>query len=149
MSNSNKLDKWDIRFLRLAKLIASWSKDVRTRVGAVVVDDKHRIISAGFNGFAAGVPDKIESIENRKLKLDMTIHAEENALLFAQQDVTGMTMYVTPYMPCSRCAAKIIQSGIKTVVAPTPPIDCDWMESFKISKRMFKEAGVDLILDES
>ena len=145
----SKLDHWDKRFLHLAEMIATWSKDVRTKVGAVIVDEKHRIISTGFNGFPHGISDKIESIENRKLKLEMTIHAEENALLFSQQTVVGMTLYVTPYMPCSRCAAKIIQSGIKRVVAPVPEDGCDWMKSFNLSKRMFEEAGVALILEEN
>ena len=37
--------KWDNRFLVLAKLIGSWSKDPSTKVGAVIVDGKKNSIS--------------------------------------------------------------------------------------------------------
>jgi len=35
----------------LARLVASWSKDQSTQVGAVIVDQDKRIVSTGFNGF--------------------------------------------------------------------------------------------------
>ena len=49
--------KWDKRFLELAKLVGSWSKDPSTKVGAVIVDCNNRIISVGYNGFPKGVKD--------------------------------------------------------------------------------------------
>ena len=51
------LTKWDNRFLELAKLIGSWSKDPSTQVGAVIVDNNNRILSIGFKGFPKGVED--------------------------------------------------------------------------------------------
>ena len=35
--------KWDKRFLELAKLVGSWSKDPSTQVGAVIVDDNKKL----------------------------------------------------------------------------------------------------------
>ena len=53
----------------LAKHIGSWSKDPSTKVGAVIVDDKNRIVSVGYNGFPRGVEDseKDFAIERRSM----------------------------------------------------------------------------------
>jgi len=134
------ISKWDRRFYNLAVHISSWSKDESTRVGAVIVDNKKRIISVGFNGFPAGVDDTITS---RDQKLRRTVHAEVNALSFAAQSVEGCTMYVT-HAPCANCAAIIIQHGIASVVFPEPEDGFleRWGESYREALSMFKEAGV-------
>ena len=49
--------KWDNRFLVLAKLIGSWSKDPSTKVGAVIVDQDNKIVSVGYNGFPKNISD--------------------------------------------------------------------------------------------
>ena len=41
---------WDQYFMGLAHLSAMRSKDPNTSVGAVIVDDKHRVVSIGYNG---------------------------------------------------------------------------------------------------
>lgn len=38
------ITKWDARFLDLAALVASWSRDPSTQVGAVIADGINRII---------------------------------------------------------------------------------------------------------
>lgn len=48
------LKKWNMRFLEMAKMVGSWSKDPSTQVGAVIVDDDRRVISLGYNGFPKG-----------------------------------------------------------------------------------------------
>lgn len=133
------MTKWDTRFIDLAKLVASWSKDPSTQVGAVIVDKDKRIVSTGFNGFPQGVDDEVT---DRDIKLLRTIHAEENALLFARRDVTGMTVYVTR-PPCARCAAKLIQSGVSRVVYPLPPVDFveRWGNEMREANAMFSQVG--------
>ena len=111
-------DKWDLRLIGLAKHVAQWSKDPSTQVGAVIADEKHRVLSLGFNGFARGVRDLAERLENREIKYDMIIHAERNALLFANASVDGASVYVWPLLPCAQCAATLIQAGIAEVIAP-------------------------------
>jgi dCMP deaminase len=49
--------KWDLRFLELAKHIAAWSKDPSTQVGCVVVGADREIRSTGFNGLPRGIED--------------------------------------------------------------------------------------------
>src|SRR4030067_2638115 len=105
-------NKWDLRFINLAYHISNWSKDPSTKCGAVITHG-NRIVSLGFNGFPAGVLDHDDRLLDRELKYKMVLHAEVNALLFAGTDLSDCTLYVVPMAPCSRCAAQIIQSGIK------------------------------------
>jgi len=137
-------NKWDLRLLGLAEHVAEWSKDPSTKVGAVIADKKHRVLSLGFNGFARGVKDLAQRLDDRETKYDMIIHAERNAILFANASVDGATIYVWPLLPCAQCAATVIQSGILEVVAPK--IDAErakrWSEQINLAHTMFKEAGV-------
>ena len=50
-------DKWNKRFMELAFLIASWSKDPSTKTGAVVVGPDREIRATGYNGLVRGVDD--------------------------------------------------------------------------------------------
>jgi len=140
--------KWHRRFISLADHVAQWSKDPSTKCGSVIVDNKQRIISLGYNGLARGVKDLPERLLTRELKYELTIHAEENALLFANgKNLEGCTLYVTPLPTCVRCASKVIQSGISTVVAPVLPKHLveRWGDSVELSKEIFKEANVRFI----
>lgn len=137
--------KWDRRFLELAQLISSWSLDPSTKVGAVIVDEKRRIISAGYNGLPIGVEDTYERLNNRELKYKLIVHAERNALLFAERSVKGCVIYTWPFMPCATCASMIIQSGVTRVVAPYSD-NPRWVEDFKLAEELFLEAGVELTL---
>ena len=141
-------EKWDIRFLEMAKLVASWSKDPSTQTGAVIVDDRRRVISVGFNGFAQGVQDKPEEYNNRELKYKKIVHCERNAIIFAQRSLENCTLYTWPFMSCSVCAGMVIQTGITRCVAPEIPehLRERWAEDMAISTQMFEEAAVDVRL---
>ena len=136
---------WDMRFLNMAKLVASWSKDPSTQCGAVITDTNHRLISVGFNGFARGVDDMPERLQDRDIKLKLMVHAEENALLFARQSLEGCTMYTWPMMMCSSCMSKAIQAGIRRHVTLRND-NARWNESFKLSTQIANEAGIYLSL---
>ncbi len=133
--------KWDKRFLELAKLVGSWSKDPSTQVGAVIVDDDHVVVSLGYNGFPRGVKDSQERLLDREKKYDIIVHAEVNALAFATRPVKGCTLYTWPFEPCSRCAGLIIQSGIKRVVSVIQN-DERWKKNFMLARQLFKESGI-------
>ena len=136
--------KWHYRHMAAAELVASWSKDPSTKVGARIVDAQHRVISEGFNGPPRGVND--DPAIDRETKLRRTIHAEKNAILFAQRDLTGATLYVT-HFPCSQCAAFIVQAGIKQVVTrpPAPAFFERWKGDIEEAERIFADAGVDWV----
>lgn len=137
--------KWDLRFLDLAGHISEWSKDPSTQVGAVIVDDKKRIVSIGYNGFPVGIEDSIEKLQNRETKYKIIVHAERNAILFANRPLDGCTMYTYPFMPCSVCAGMIIQAGIKRVVSYRTE-NKRWIDDFAVTMEMFDEAGVELVI---
>lgn len=137
-----KSTKWDERFIELAELVGSWSKDPSTQVGAVIADENNRIISIGFNGFPQHITDN-ERLKDREAKYNIIVHAEANAILFANRDLKGCSIYTYPFQPCSRCAGLIIQSGIKRVV--TVKNDNDrWKQDFNTAEQMLIEAGVSL-----
>lgn len=136
--------KWDVRFMRLAHEVASWSKDPSTKVGCLLVKDK-KVVSLGYNGLPAGVEDSLERLQNRDLKYEMTVHAEVNAVTTAALhgvSTDGCTAYVT-FHPCSRCAAVLINAGIATVVVSAHDINCDrWLDSFRLASSLLNEAGI-------
>jgi dCMP deaminase len=111
---------WDEYGMSLASAVAAKSKDPSTQVGCVILDSENRVVSTGYNGLPRRVPDDATILDNREIKLNLVLHAEENALLFARQSLEGCTAYVWPMPPCSRCAAKLAQVGIMRVVAPKP-----------------------------
>lgn len=137
------MNKWDTRMLDLASLVATWSKDPGAQVGAVIVDGNNRVVSLGFNGFPRAVRDDNGILQDRGRKLMRTIHAEENALLFAQRSVEGMTVYVNAH-PCARCTAKLIQAGIRRVVCSRLDDDFEarWADEFEEAATMMAEARV-------
>lgn len=138
------MNKWDNRFLQLAEHVSAWSKDPRTKVGAVVVNQHKQVIGLGFNGFPRGVFDSDLRYENRETKLLLVAHAEQNALDNCFTDPRGSTIYTTLY-PCYHCAKGIIQRGVQRIV--TRPFDrsrCGAPLHLDVSEVMFKEAGVEI-----
>lgn len=134
--------KWDRRFLEMAGLVASWSKDPSTQVGAVIVRPNKTIVSVGYNGFPRSVRDDGLLYQDRAVKLLRTVHAEVNAILTANQPVKGCTLYVSPLHPCANCTGIIIQAGIARVVAHMPAVPDAWQDNFRAAQQMFDEARV-------
>lgn len=139
------MNHWDRRFMELARVIAGWSKDPGTQCGAVIVKDR-RILGTGYNGLPAGIEDRYDRLMDRDLKLHLTLHAEDNAILNAVTPVRGASIYIWPMPPCAHCAARIIQVGIVRVVAPSPPREQAerWHQSLMLSSEVLREAGVSL-----
>lgn len=142
-------DKWDRRFLDMARLIASWSKDPSTQTGAVIVTPRGAGVSWGYNGLPMHVEDTSERLNNRDLKYKMIVHCERNAIIFAEKSLMGCILYTWPFMSCAVCAGMVIQSGIKTCVAPSfdgiaPDLLARWKPDFELTAQMFTEAGVGL-----
>ncbi|MEX0598332.1 MAG: dCMP deaminase family protein [Candidatus Paceibacterota bacterium] len=140
----NRVEKWDLRFLQLAKNVATWSRDPSRQVGSVIVRSDKSIVSLGYNGFARGVNDTTERYENRDQKYELIVHAEVNAVISSRQSVDACTLYSSLY-PCSRCAAIIINSGIKRVVSYKPP-ENDSKVNFDLTTTQFNEAQLEVAL---
>ena len=123
------MDKWDKRFIEMAKLVATWSScyQENRQVGAVIVKDK-RIMTTGYNGAPSGIKNckargeclrrKLNVASGTKLELCYAVHAEQNAIAQAAKlgiSVDGATLYCT-HQPCVMCAKIIVNSGITRVV---------------------------------
>ena len=143
---------WDRRWIELATLIGSWSKDRSRGVGCVFVGSANQILSTGYNGLPRGLNDDVEQRHERPEKYDWFEHAERNAIFNAARTGTalqGSTTYASLF-PCTACARAIIQVGARTLVAHTPDLDDErWGREFEVSVSMLKEAGVTLRLLES
>ena len=141
------INKWNKRYLSLAKEVSEWSKDPNTKVGAVVVGSKGQILSQGYNGFPRGIADSPTRLKNRDIKLSFIVHAEMNAIYnatYSGVSLDGSTIYIYGLPACSECAKGIIQVGIKKVVVSKQCIEArpHWNESWKKSTAMFAEAGI-------
>ena len=105
---------WDDYFSIMALFVRTRSPDESTRHGCVIVDDKNKIVSIGYNGYAHGV-DESKMPKTRPEKYPPILHADENAILNSNKSLEKATMYITG-TPCEHCWAQIIQKGISRVV---------------------------------
>jgi len=137
-------EKWDKYFLRIAREVATASKDPSSKVGAIVVRDR-RVLSTGYNGFPRSVADD-DRLRDRAMKYDRIVHAEMNAAIYAGRECIGSTMYMFGFKgaPCINCAKHLIASGIVRVVSSGQEIPDRWGASIEESTDLFYEAHVGL-----
>jgi dCMP deaminase len=130
----------------LALEVASWSKDPKGGVGAVLVDERKRVVGLGFNGFPDRIPDDDALLRDADAKLPRMIHAEMNAVLNATRSVHGSALFTT-LTPCAECAKLIIQAGIGAVYRLPHPTDRHrrWERSFRVAEEIFAEASVPVV----
>ena len=139
------MSNWTDQFwLGMAKKYADeGSKDPSTKVGCVIVRPDKTPCSWGTNGFPQGIADTEERLNDRATKLDLTIHAEMNALLFAPERVVGYTIYTT-FAPCIRCAVNIIQAKLSRCVFITSD-NPRWKEEQARSVLLMLEGGLEVL----
>ena len=136
--------KWDIRYLRLAREVSTWSKDPSTQTGAVIVRPDGSVCSTGFNGFPQGMPDDPALYANREEKYSRVVHCEINAQIFSRDDsLRGCTLYTWPFASCDRCCVQMLQAGIARFVWPEPDAEklARWAEAFIKTKKYITESG--------
>lgn len=122
---------WDEYFLGIARAVAERSDCDRSKVGAVVVNDR-RIRATGYNGApskspgCATCPRRTSSAEPGVSSYSsgatrcVAVHAEANALLYCnREDLVGATIYITRE-PCVDCSKLIAAAGVVRVVTPLP-----------------------------
>ena len=140
-----EINNWDLRFMQMAALVASWSKDPSTKCGAIITRANNTIVSTGFNGFPRGVEDCPKILNNREEKYLRTVHAEANAILHSRESLDGCSIYMQPFGPCSNCACLIIQSGISKVFYIDNTTPKRWRDSVNNSKVMMENANIQVI----
>ena len=141
------MKKWADRYMKLAQVISTWSKDPSTKVGAIVVGHNGEILSQGYNGFPRKIKDTNNRLNNRSKKYKYIIHAEMNAIFNASLNGVSLqnsSIYIYGLPICHECAKGIIQVGIKKVIIHKQIKD-NWQESCQIAQEMLIEAGVTII----
>ena len=120
---------WDEYFLQLASAVSVRADCTRSKVGAVLVDSFHRVLSVGYNGAPSGATGCLTAgaCPRGRLSYDelpplgdygtcIAIHAESNAILFADpKRRKGSVLYITR-SPCTGCHQLILKEGIKEIV---------------------------------
>lgn len=147
---------WDQTWMAVANTIAMRSKCVNRQVGAVIVDQSNRPVAVGYNGppanfVAAGSCDEFcprAGSQNRGGSYDncVSVHAEANALLFADRRLfEAATIYVTN--PCCwDCAKLISNSGIGRVIMQVS--DADAHASWEKSLDLFAACSISVEITE-
>lgn len=127
------------------------SKDPKTKCGSVIVGKKLQIISKGFNGYPMGWSDTpIASHETRERFGAGVIHAEHNALIFADpMRLDGSSIFITK-TPCTHCAAlisqyKAIYGGPVAIYCPPVLADSAWNDDVEYMTRELAKCGIEVI----
>ena len=119
---------WDDYFLEIAKVVASRSTCIRKNVGAVIVDERKKIKSTGYNGPPHNVKSCLEKGHCFRIKNNIesgtqyetcrSIHAEQNAIIQAGEEKSmGASLYVYGHdFVCILCKRFILQAGIVRVI---------------------------------
>lgn len=142
--------KWDLRFLELAKHVSIWSKDPSTKCGAIIAKNK-KVLGIGYNGFPAGTDDNPAIYADRPRKIARVVHAELNAVYAALktgEELAGATLYTYPpglAPTCDRCAAHVIQAGIRRIVFFKEDNEFTRRWSPEEALQLYKEAGVEIV----
>ena len=105
---------WDEYFMSMTLLISIRSSCHRLHVGCIIVKN-NRVISAGYNGFIAGLPHNSVVRNGHEQN---TVHAEQNAIVDAARrgvSLEGSTAYITHY-PCIICTKLLIAAGITQII---------------------------------
>jgi dCMP deaminase len=135
--NTEKILKFDCRYLEMAIVWAKNSYCKRRQVGAILVKN-NMIISDGFNGTPSGFENICEDDDGTTKPY--VLHAEANAITKvarSNNSSEGSTLYITS-SPCVECAKLIIQAGIKRVV---------FSDNYRISDgiELLKRANIEVI----
>lgn len=113
---------WDTYFCNIALAVSERGSCVRRRVGAVLVDSEHNILSTGYNGKGATLTNCAMQpcsgavcSSGSGLEGCEAIHAEVNALIRCSDRSKIDTVYVT-CSPCTNCVDILLGTSAKRIV---------------------------------
>lgn len=140
----------DEDLMKMAYRMATWSQDLRTQNGAILVDpSKATPVAFGCNNIPHPGSVTKKRLE-KPLKNAWTEHAERAAIFHAAATgvcTDGLWMYCC-WAACGDCARAIISAGITKLFrhkAPHHRWREDWAETISIGDEMLEEAGVDIV----
>lgn len=110
--------------MQVAEVLARRGTCAKLQVGCVLVDDKGRILSTGYNGVHRGAPHCREpnvavticigQSSPEGSDLCQAVHAETNALLRCPDTDLIHACYVT-HTPCVRCVKELLNTGCRAI----------------------------------
>jgi dCMP deaminase len=121
---------YDTYFMSLVKAVAARGTCSRRKVGAIVVNQKNRIVASGYNGAPPGARHcNHEAYANPEDDPDLyqvdgrwscvrAIHSEANTIAYAASEgiaLGGLRLYCDTF-PCFNCFKQIVTTGIIEVV---------------------------------
>lgn len=133
----------DEYFVSILKLVAARSTCARRAVGAIITDERHKILATGYNGVPSGRPHCTDIPcpgfadqpgDNRRCA---AIHAEVNAILQCHALELAHTLYVS-CTPCHSCAKMICNTPIKRIVC---------LEQYPdVGEETLRDSGIDVLV---
>lgn len=149
----------DQYFIEMALLVSMRSTCHRRAVGCVLVDARGHVLSTGYNGRAAGLPNCNERSPDA-LAVDETpaayphrcpnsdappgepngcesIHAEQNALLQCR-DVYAVETAYTTIAPCLTCVKLLLNTSCKRIVYEAEYAYPDAVRQWKVAGRVWE-----------
>lgn len=130
----------DELMMSLAYSLKTKSRCLQRQVGAVITDkEKHQVLSSGYNDYPKDIETcekkygkcyrrmekekSPDSVHSRGLDKCRALHAEESAILqvakLGGMSLKDAVLYTTTF-PCTLCAKKIVEVGIKEVYYNEP-----------------------------
>jgi dCMP deaminase len=112
----------DEQMMRMVRIIAQRGECVRRQVGAIIVDERGRILATGYNGVAPGRTRCIDSPcegallpSGEGLNKCEASHAEISALVTLEKPYLAHTLYCTTE-PCVSCTKALLLTSVQRVV---------------------------------
>lgn len=138
-----------LKFLPDARAAMNKSKDLRTKVGAIILDPEYAIVASGWNGFPRGVDDKVEERYQPPLKYLWTVHAEMNAMANAARrgvPLKDCEVLIVNNIICARCCGPLLQAGVRAIYCANPDIynlsHQRLLEEYAVALQMMHERNV-------
>jgi dCMP deaminase len=107
-------------YMRILNEVATRATCPRRKVAAIIVDERNRILSTGYNGVPQGMPHctdtpcpGVEDISGDSSRC-YAVHAEANALLNCLDLTRASAIYCTT-LPCFECSKLIANTPIRKV----------------------------------
>ncbi len=139
-----KKPSWDEYYMNLAKDASTRSPDPSTKHGCFIVDQDYHMISFGYNGPPSGMKNS-EVPLTRPEKYPYMLHAEHNAVLFADRSLKDAIVYITGF-PCSSCMCMLIQKRVGQIIYGDVTSKCSDETDQAIVRHMHRICGYTLCL---
>ena len=135
-SNDRRVQKLSV-FMKMCRELSTLSYDPKYKVASIIITSDYREVCAiGYNGSYKGGPNERVSLTTGQSGF---LHAEENALfhLCKPYELRGDLLMLCTHKPCSMCAKRIVNSGIKKVI-----FDFDYIDKEAETDTIFSMTGM-------